>query len=636
MKTAEIAQRYLDYFEKNGHVIVPSASLVTDDPALLFTVAGMVPFIPYLSGNVPPPYARAADVQKCIRTNDIEEVGKTPRHGTFFQMLGNWSFGDYFKEGAITLRVGPPDRRRGRRRARLRPEGPLGHGLRGGRRGARAVEAHRRPPRGAHPAARQGHELLEHRASRPGRPCSEIFFDRGPAYGIDGGPATDDDRYVEIWNLVFMQYAIDDVRSKYDFDIVGELPNKNIDTGMGLERVAFIKQGVDNMYETDQVRPVLDRAVELSGKTLRRRPRGRRALPHRRRPRPLVAHAALGRRHAVERGPRLHPAPPHAPRDPLDAPARRRRPDVPRALHRVARRDEGGLPRWSPTTTRASPQYALRRGGDVPPHARGRLDRSSTPRSTATKDAGGTALAGDEAFLLHDTYGFPIDLTLEIAEEAGLTRRPRRVRHAHAGAARPREGRRASRASARSPTSACTATSAPKGETVFTGYTDLETESSVLGILVDGVPVGPRDAGPDRRGDPRRDRAVRRVRRPGRRQGRHRRPGLRARGARRAEARRGARQPHRRGHARARSASGSPRRRSWMPRTAAPRVRRTPRPTSCTPRCATRSARPRRRPARSTAPATCASTSRGASRCPTRRSPRSRRSRTTPSATTSR
>ena len=102
MKTAELADRFLRYFEKRDHTIVPSASLVTDDPALLFTVAGMVPFIPYLSGVVPAPYPRAADVQKCIRTNDIEEVGKTPRHGTFFQMLGNWSFGDYFKEGAIT------------------------------------------------------------------------------------------------------------------------------------------------------------------------------------------------------------------------------------------------------------------------------------------------------------------------------------------------------------------------------------------------------------------------------------------------------------------------------------------------------------------------------------------------------
>src|ERR1044071_8847399 len=101
MQTADIHNRWLTFFGDRGHTIVPSASLVTDDPALLFTVAGMVPFIPYLSGDVPAPYARAADVQKCIRTNDIEEVGKTPRHGTFFQMLGNWSFGDYFKEGAI-------------------------------------------------------------------------------------------------------------------------------------------------------------------------------------------------------------------------------------------------------------------------------------------------------------------------------------------------------------------------------------------------------------------------------------------------------------------------------------------------------------------------------------------------------
>src|SRR5690554_4580873 len=102
MKTAEIAQRYLNYFEKNGHTVVPSASLVSDDPTVMFTIAGMVPFVPYLTGVVPAPYARATDVQKCIRTNDIEEVGKTARHGTFFQMLGNWSFGDYFKEGAIS------------------------------------------------------------------------------------------------------------------------------------------------------------------------------------------------------------------------------------------------------------------------------------------------------------------------------------------------------------------------------------------------------------------------------------------------------------------------------------------------------------------------------------------------------
>ena len=103
MQTAEIHRRWLDFFEKRGHTVVPSASLVSDDPSLMFTVAGMVPFVPYLSGLVPAPYDRATSVQKCIRTNDIEEVGRTPRHGTFFQMCGNFSFGDYFKEGAITF-----------------------------------------------------------------------------------------------------------------------------------------------------------------------------------------------------------------------------------------------------------------------------------------------------------------------------------------------------------------------------------------------------------------------------------------------------------------------------------------------------------------------------------------------------
>src|SRR6476620_4927422 len=267
MKTAEIAQRYLDYFEKNGHVIVPSASLVSDDPALLFTVAGMVPFIPYLSGNVPSPYARAADVQKCIRTNDIEEVGKTPRHGTFFQVLGNWSFGDYFKEGAIRyawdLLTSPE------------ADGGLGFDQKD-----LWVTVYEEDDE-AHDLWLRLTDLPEERIQRLGKdtnywstglpgpagPCSEIFFDRGPAYGIDGGPATDDDRYVEIWNLVFMQYLRGEGTGKNDFQILGDLPKMNIDTGMGLERVAFLKQGVENMYEIDQVRPVLDRAAAISGRT---------------------------------------------------------------------------------------------------------------------------------------------------------------------------------------------------------------------------------------------------------------------------------------------------------------------------------------------------------------------------------
>lgn len=267
MQTAEISRRYIDYFAERGHTVVPSASLVTDDPTLLFTVAGMVPFVPYLTGVVPPaPFPRAVDVQKCIRTNDIEEVGKTARHGTFFQMLGNWSFGDYFKEGAITYAWDLL--------TKSEAEGGLGLAERD-----LWVTVYETDDEAAAlwqkiaglPADRiqrmgKSDNYWHTGQPGPGGPCSEIYFDRGPKYGRDGGPAVDDDRFTEIWNLVFMQELINNVTSKVDFDVVGPLPQKNIDTGMGLERVAFIKQGVENMYETDQVRPVLDRASELSGR----------------------------------------------------------------------------------------------------------------------------------------------------------------------------------------------------------------------------------------------------------------------------------------------------------------------------------------------------------------------------------
>jgi alanyl-tRNA synthetase len=486
MKTAEIAQRFLDYFEKNGHTIVPSASLVTDDPALLFTVAGMVPFIPYLSGDVPAPYARAADNQKCIRTNDIEEVGKTPRHGTFFQMLGNWSFGDYFKEGAIRyawdLLTSPE------------ADGGLGFDQKD-----LWVTVYEEDDE-AHDLWLKLTDLPEERIQRLGKdtnywstglpgpagPCSEIFFDRGPEYGIDGGPATDDDRYVEIWNLVFMQYEITNVRSKYDFDIVGELPNKNIDTGMGLERIAFIKQGVDNMYETDQVRPVLDKAVELSGRTYgadhEDDVRFRVVADHVRSSLMLMSDGVTpandGRGYILRRLMRrvirsMRLLGVDGPTFSVLFEASR---DAMKDAYPVVDADWARISQYA-LAEEATFLRTLAAGESL-------LDESLAE----TKATGGTTLTGSEAFLLHDTYGFPIDLTLEIAEEAGLSV----DRAAFDGLMQEQRARAKADARARKRQLADTSVYRDlraQGETVFTGYTDLEAESQVLGILVDGISV---------------------------------------------------------------------------------------------------------------------------------------------------
>ncbi|GGH35680.1 alanine--tRNA ligase [Microbacterium album] len=487
MKTAEIAQRYLDYFEKNDHTIVPSASLVSDDPSILFTIAGMVPFIPYLTGVVPAPYPRAADLQKCIRTNDIEEVGKTARHGTFFQMLGNWSFGDYFKEGAISYAW--------ELLTSSESDGGLGFAERDlwvtvyEDDDEAAALWQRIAGLPAERIQRMGRADNFWTTGQPGPagPCSEIYFDRGPAYGADGGPAVDDNRFLEIWNLVFMQNSIDNVRSKTEFDIVGELPNKNIDTGMGLERVAFLKQGVENMYETDQVRPVLDRASELSGRRygadheddVRFRiiadhvrsslmllsdgvtpsNEGRGYILRRLMRRSVRAMRLLGVEEAT------FPA--------LFAASR----DAMKESYPVVETDWERLSAYA----FAEEETFLRT-----------LSAGSTILDTAvekTKASGGATLAGDEAFLLHDTYGFPIDLTLEIAQEAGLG-----VDRA-AFDALMQEQRQRAKADARSRKRAIADVSVYRefralGETTFTGYTDLETETRVLGVLVDGQATG--------------------------------------------------------------------------------------------------------------------------------------------------
>ncbi|MFC4225362.1 alanine--tRNA ligase [Lysinibacter cavernae] len=486
MQTAEIRQRWLTYFGDRGHTIVPSASLISDDPTLMFTVAGMVPFVPYLTGVVPAPYPRATSVQKCIRTNDIEEVGRTPRHGTFFQMNGNFSFGDYFKEGAITYAW----------ELLTSSEADGGYGF---------------DPKDLWVTVYKDDDeaislwrkiagLPEERIQRldkdtnywstgqpgPAGPCSEIFFDRGPAYGQDGGPATDDDRYVEIWNLVFMQYLIGDVKGKTDFTILGELPSKNIDTGMGLERVAFIKQEVDNFYEIDQVRPVLDRASELSGRSyganheddVRMRViadhvrsslmlmsdgvnpsnEGRGYILRRLLRRTVRAMRLLGVEEATF--PELFAAS----RDAMKAAY----PEVQADYARISR------------SAFAEEETFLRT-----------LASGTTILDLAveqTKSSGVAQLPGDTAFLLHDTYGFPIELTLEIAEESGITVN----REKFDDLMQQQRSRAKADAKAKKTTLADLSVYSDfraKGETVFTGYTDLSTESRVLGLIVDGIPA---------------------------------------------------------------------------------------------------------------------------------------------------
>ncbi|PYY62995.1 alanine--tRNA ligase [Curtobacterium sp. MCPF17_003] len=486
MQTAEIRRRWLQYFGDRGHTVVPSASLVSDDPSLLFTVAGMVPFIPYLTGLIPAPFPRATSVQKCIRTNDIEEVGKTPRHGTFFQMNGNFSFGDYFKEQAIQFAW----------EFLTKPETDGGLGFSPDDLWVTVYEEDDE----AIGFWKQHSSLPDERIQRLGKdtnywstgqpgpagPCSEIFFDRGPEYGIDGGPATDDDRYVEIWNLVFMQYQIADVRSKYDFEITGELPNKNIDTGMGLERVAFIKQGVDNMYEIDQVRPVLDRAAEISG-----RPYGavheddvrmRVIADHVRSSLMLIADGVSpsneGRGYILRRllrrtvramrllgveaptFPELFPASRDAMRDAY--------PEVASDYDRISR------------IAYAEEETFLRT-----------LAQGTTILDVAVERAkqdGAPSIGGDTAFLLHDTFGFPIDLTMEMAEEAGV--------HVDRTAFETlmSEQRARAKADAKSKKTAIADLSVysafrAKGETTFLGYDALEAETRVLGIIVGGVSV---------------------------------------------------------------------------------------------------------------------------------------------------
>jgi alanyl-tRNA synthetase len=484
--TAEIRRRWLDYFASKDHEIVPSASLISEDPTLMFTVAGMVPFIPYMTGLVPAPYKRATSVQKCVRTLDIDEVGKTTRHGTFFQMNGNFSFGDYFKREAISYAW--------EFLTSSQDSGGLGFDPE-----SLWVTVYKDDDESIKLWREEANIPLDRIQKRgmkdnywstgqpgPAGPCSEIYFDRGPDYGVDGGPEADENRFIEIWNLVFMQYQRGQGDGKDGFEILGELPSKNIDTGMGLERVAFIMQGVDNLYEIDEVKPVLDLAAKLAGKTYGANEaddvRLRVVADHVRSALMLIGDGVVPANDArgyvvrrllrrVVRAMRLLGV-----EKPVFAELFTRSKDSMKASYPELETEFARILRTAVAEEEAFLR-TLNAGLLV-------LD----DEIAKAKSSGLKALSGESSFLLHDTYGFPVDLTIEIAQEQGLSL-DRKEFNILMNVQRQRAKDDAKMKRSGNADLSVYGEFRALGSTKFTGYDELASGAKVIGLIRDGEVV---------------------------------------------------------------------------------------------------------------------------------------------------
>ena len=480
MDTPTIRKTFLDFFASRDHTVVPSASLVPDDPTLLLTNAGMVQFKPYFLGTRPAPYRRATSVQKCFREKDLEEVGKTARHLTFFEMLGNFSFGDYFKAEACKwaweLMTGgfglDPERLwitvfEDDEEAALIWEKQVG------------VPADRILRR-----TRAQGNFWDMGVAGPCGPCSELLYDRGEDFGTTytGGDELDEERYLEVWNLVFMQYIQDD-----NFNIVGDLPNRNVDTGLGLERLAAILQGVPTTFEIDSMAPILKVVEEATGKRYGESPEsdvGLRVLSeHARSMTMLIADGVL--------------------------PGNVGRGYVLRRLIRRAARHARLLGIEELFLSRLTEVVIDSYSGDYPEVGRNRdLIQAVVSKEEARFDqtlrqgmeildaeiarlrrAGETRLSGDVTFKLHDTYGFPLDLTTDIAGDEGMTvdresfaalmkQQKTRARAARPGGAKDRPQNEA-----------LDEIRDTVGKTEFLGYETLSMDASVIGVLHGVVPA---------------------------------------------------------------------------------------------------------------------------------------------------
>ena len=492
MESAEIRSRWLRFFESDNrqgllHTVVPSASLIADDPNLLLVNAGMVPFKPYFLGEVTPPYKRATSVQKCVRTLDIDEVGKTTRHASFFQMCGNFSFGDYFKEGAIALAW----------ELLTRPITDGGYGLPEEKLWVTVYLDDDEAADIWHTKIGIPRERIQRRdmadnfwsmgVPGPCGPCSEIYYDRGPAYGVEGGPIADENRYLEVWNLVFMQNERGAGGGKDSYPILGELPAKSIDTGLGLERTAAILQGVENIYEIDTTVQILNRATQLTGVKYGRSEKSDISL------RVIADHA---RTSAMLIGDGV-------------TPGNEGRGYVLRRMMRRTIRNMRLLGSSDPIMSELTVAAISAMGSQYPELVSDQkriLEVSASEEesflqtlksgtaifdiaSSATKKTSGKVLAGDEVFKLHDTYGFPFDLTLEMAREEGLTVDEDGFRRLM------KEQRERAKADAKSKKSGHADVSVYRqiadknGKSEFVGYIQQSCESKITGLLVDGAGV---------------------------------------------------------------------------------------------------------------------------------------------------
>lgn len=488
MQTHEIRERFTNHFVNAGHQAVPSASLILDDPNLLFVNAGMVPFKPYFLGQQTPPFENgtATSIQKCVRTLDIEEVGITTRHNTFFQMAGNFSFGQYFKEGAITHAWGLLTGSVADGGFGLDPERLWVTVYLDDDEAAEIWEKKIGVPAERIQRLGMADNYWSMGVPGPCGPCSEIYYDRGEKYGKEGGPVADDNRYMEIWNLVFMEKERGQGIGKDNFEILGDLPKKNIDTGMGVERVACILQDVENVYETDLLRPVIDVAETLTGTKYGSDNtsdiRFRVIADHSRTGMMLILDGVTpgneGRGYILRR-------------------LLRRIIRSARLLGATGETMEQFMNTIMDTMTPSYPEIAdnrerIMRVAVTEERAFLKTLVSGThlfeEAATSIKAAGSTKVAGTQAFALHDTYGFPIDLTLEMAAEAGLEVDVEGFDSLMA------EQRSRAKADSQAKKHGHTDLSiyrewVDNNPTVFTGFEELDSQSKVLGLLSDGAKI---------------------------------------------------------------------------------------------------------------------------------------------------